>query len=465
MLSPDVGFATFLPFVIRRIHMNHADGIWHRSCLSACMEEESMLDWSAYESYGAGDAYAQIPANGGAFGKAASVCIGNRQCQKIEKGVMCPSYRATGDEVHSTRNRAAALKAMLEGRYSLSGPELDRAMDLCLGCKGCKRECPNGVDMALLKTEYLARRWKKEGVPFRYRIFGSLPRYVRHMKRFAFLLRIRNRIPFLAKCAEMLTGISERRAIPIPKKSFLKDAPAVSGSGKEVVLFVDTFSNHFDPEIAEAALEVLENAGCRVHVAKSERPLCCGRTYLSSGMVIEARKEARRLVEFLYPFSEKEIPVIGLEPSCLLMLRDEYHSLGLGEKAQKVSKSALLFEEFLAREKLDLSPLPFRKILVHGHCHQKAFGAMKAMKKVLSMIPELEAEFVESSCCGMAGSFGMEAEHYEISMKMAELSLLPKLREAGADVLLVSNGTSCRQQAGSGIHLSMLLRMALRKNS
>lgn len=433
------------------------------------MNEESMLDWSAYENYGAGDAYAQLPAGGGAFGKAASVCIGNRQCQKTENGVMCPSFRATKDETHSTRNRAVALKAMLDGQYSLSGPELEKAMDLCLGCKGCKRECPNGVDMALLRTEYLARRWKSEGIPFRHRIFASLPRYAPLLKHFDLLFRLRNGIPPLAGFLEKLTGISSRRTLPLAKKSFLDDAPDASGTGREVVLFVDTFSNHFDPENAEAALKVLEAAGCRVHVAKSGRPLCCGRTYLSSGMVDEARIEAKRTLDFLHPHAERGIPVIGLEPSCLLMLRDEYHALGLGEKVSKVSKSALLLEEFLAREKdglkLEFSPLPFRKALVHGHCHQKAFGAMKAMRKVLSLVPELEVDFLESSCCGMAGSFGMEAEHYEISMKMAELALLPGLREAGEDTVFVSNGTSCRQQAGRGIHLSVLLEMALRKNS
>lgn len=435
------------------------------------MNEESELDWSAYESYGAGDAYAQLPATGGAYGKAASVCIGNRQCQKNDKGVMCPSFRVTQDEAHSTRNRAVALKAMLDGQYSLSGPELEEAMDLCVGCKGCKRECPNGVDMALLRTEYLARRGKQEGMPLRQRLFGSLPRYAHLLRRFDVLFRLRNGMPLLAKFAEIFTGISSRRALPLAKKSFLEDAPDFSGTGDEVVLFVDTFSNHFDPENAKAALNVLVAAGYKVRVVKSGRPLCCGRTYLSSGMVEEARNEAKRIVDFLYPYAELGLPVIGLEPSCLLMLRDEYHALGLGEKVGQISKSAVLLEEFLAKEKdakrlnLELSPVPYKKALVHGHCHQKAFGAMKSMRKVLSLIPELEVEFIESSCCGMAGAFGMEAEHYDISMKMAELSLLPRLREEGEDAFLVANGTSCRHQAGRGQHLSILLEMALMKSS
>ncbi len=432
------------------------------------MSEKSELDWSAYDNYGAGDAYAKLPASGGAYGKAASVCIGNRQCQKIEKGVMCPSFRTTEDVVHSTGHRAATLRAALDGQIDLSGSELEEAMELCLGCKGCKRECPNGVDMALLRTEYLARKWKRHGLPLRQRIFGSLPRYAPLLRWMAPLLTLRNKIPLLAKATELFTGISAKRALPQARKGFLIDAPDENGAGSEVVLFVDTFSNHFEPEIAQAAMEVLVNAGYKVHVAKSARPLCCGRTYLSSGMIEQARGEAERMVEFLHPFAEKGLPIIGLEPSCLLMLRDEYHYLGLGEKVHGISKSAVLLEEFLAREhdakrlKLELGPAGYAKALVHGHCHQKAFGAMKSMRKVLALIPELEVEFIESSCCGMAGSFGLEAEHHDISMKMAELSLLPRLRQAGEETVFIANGTSCRQQAGDGKHIALLLRSSLR---
>ena len=444
-------------------------------------ETETALDWSSYDSYGAGDAYAGLPASGGAYGKAASVCIGNSHCQKIEKGVMCPSFRATLNAAHSTRHRAATLKAALNGEYGRNpfiGPELEEAMDLCVGCKGCKRECPNGVDMALLRTEYMARKWKHAGVPLRERLIANLPRHARLLRCLNPISNLREKMPALARLAEKWMGISAKRSLPRVSRSFLKNAPDAEGSGPEVVLLVDTFSNHFDPENAQAAMEVLVSAGYRVHVAKprEKRPLCCGRTYLSNGMVDEAKSEAQHMIEALWPHVERGLPIIGLEPSCLLMLRDEYHALGLGEKAGKIAKSALLLEEFLAKEsdakrlKLALDPVSYPKALVHGHCHQKAFGAMKSMRKVLGLIPELEFEFIESSCCGMAGSFGLEAEHYDVSMQMAELSLLPQARQAGEETLLIANGTSCRHQIRDGaqresMHLARVLRSALRKSS
>jgi len=444
-------------------------------------EIKHRLDWSAYDSYGAGDAYAQIPAQGGAYGKAAAVCIGNRQCQRTDKGVMCPSFRITHDEQHSTRHRAATLKAALNGEYGARpfvGEELIDAMELCVSCKGCKRECPNGVDMALLRTEALAQRWAEQGgVPVRERLFAYLPRHIRHLRRLRWLLALRERMPFIAKVLERSLGIDARRSLPKPAaRDFLSSLPqqtTVPENAREVVLLVDTFSNHFDSQIAQAAQQVLQSAGYTVHVARAagERPLCCGRTWLSNGMVEAARDEAIRMLDALWPYVERDIPIVGLEPSCLLMLRDEYHALGLGERVVRVAKSALLLEEFLAREhdgkrlELEFKPVP-EKILVHGHCHQKAFGAMKSMRKVLGLVPELQVEFIESSCCGMAGSFGMEAEHYDASMQMGELSLLPTVRAADAAVQVVANGTSCRQQIRDGAqresqHLAQVLQRAL----
>lgn len=444
---------------------------------------ETKLDWSAYDSYGQGDAYAQIPAEGGAYGKAAAVCIGNRQCQREEKGVMCPSYRVTHDASHSTQHRAATLKAALNGEYGAQpfiGPEIEAAMALCVGCKGCKRECPNGVDMALLRTEALAQRWAGLGkIPLRERLMAHLPRFAHYFRFFGWMGALRDNIPPLANAMERWLGIAARRSLPrAAARDFLSSAPfaaAVPGNTREVVLLVDTFSNHFDPQIAQAALEVLQAGGYTVHVARpanGERPLCCGRTFLSNGMIEEASKEAARMVDALWPFVERGLPVIGLEPSCLLMLRDEYYALGLGERVAAVAKSALLLEEFLAREAdAKRLNLPLRavagQVLVHGHCHQKAFGAMKAMRKVLGLVPQLQVEFIEASCCGMAGAFGLEAEHYEVSMQMGELSLLPQVRAAGADTLLIANGTSCRHQIRDGAaresqHLAQVLREALR---
>jgi len=445
---------------------------------------DTQLDWSAYDSYGAGDAYAGVPAAGGAYGKAAAVCIGNRQCQRTDKGVMCPSFRVTHDTAHSTQHRAATLKAALNGEYGAQpfvGPELAAAMDLCVGCKGCKRECPNGVDMALLRIEALARRWSQLGrIPVRERLLSSLPRWAPWLSRLGGLMQLRERVPLLARWCERWLGIAAQRSLPrAAARSFLAGAPPPAplgvADGREVVLLVDTFSNQFEPENARAALDVLEAAGYRVHIARAQpgqAPLCCGRTYLSHGRVAEARAEARRVVAALEPYVARGLPVIGLEPSCLLMLRDEYYALGLGPETGKLAKAALLLEEFLAREHdakrlvLPLRPMPGVHALVHGHCHQKAFGAMKAMRKVLGLVPGLEAEFIESSCCGMAGAFGLEAEHYQVSMAMAELTLLPRLRQAPLETLVIANGTSCRHQIRDGVrresrHLARVLQTAL----
>jgi glycerol-3-phosphate dehydrogenase subunit C len=444
---------------------------------------DTQLDWSAYDSYGIGDAYAEVPTSGGAYGKAAAVCIGNRQCQRTDKGVMCPSFRVTGDAVHSTRHRAATLKAALNGEYGpqpFVGPELEAAMDLCVSCKGCKRECPNGVDMALLRVESLAQRWAQRGaVPLRERILANVPRLAPWLRRLRWVLQLREHSPLLAGWCERWVGIAAQRSLPHgTERSFLSEAPLQPvgpEEGREVVLLVDTFSNHFEPANAQAALDVLLAAGCRVHVARPRsgtRPLCCGRTYLSHGLVAQARAEARRVIEALAPYAERGLPIVGLEPSCLLMLRDEYHALGLGAQTATVAKSAMLLEEFLAREHdakrlaLPMRPLPESLALVHGHCHQKAFGAMKAMRKVLGLVPQLQVEFIESSCCGMAGAFGLEAEHYEVSMQMAELSLLPALRKATAETLVIANGTSCRHQIRDGVrrqslHLARVLQAAL----
>ncbi len=445
------------------------------------------LDWSAYDShgsygsFGADEAATPASTGSGAYAKAAAVCTGKRQCQRAEKGVMCPSFRVTHDEQHSTQHRAATLKAALDGKYGARpfiGQELASAMDLCVGCKGCKLECPNGADMALLRTEALAQRWAGLGsIPLRERLFAYMPHFAGYLKRFNWLHPIRTRIPLLAKAMERWLGIAAKRSLPkAAARNFLSSAARVCQeheNAREVVLLVDTFSNHLDPQIAQAALEVLQAAGYTVHIAqaaKGERPLCCGRTFLSNGLIDQARTEAARLLDALWPFVDRGLPVIGLEPSCLLMLRDEYYALGLGVRVAAIAKSALLLEEFLAREHdakrlaLQLKPMA-AKVLVHGHCHQKAFGAMGAMRKVLGLVPELQVEFIESSCCGMAGSFGMEAEHYEVSMRMGELALFPEVRAANPDTLLIANGTSCRHQIRDGAaresqHLAQVLRLA-----
>ncbi|WP_064735981.1 (Fe-S)-binding protein [Azohydromonas australica] len=446
------------------------------------------LDWSAYDAYGQGDAYAAIPATGEGFGKAAALCIGSRQCQKkaADKGVMCPSFRITGEDQHSTRGRAAVLREALDGKLGgtpFQQAQLADAMALCVACKGCKRECPNGVDMAALRAETLAQRWRRQPPPLRTWLFARLPRWLPHLQRLRPLLALRDKLPGAAWAGERLLGIAARRRLPrLAAQSFLSNPPARMEPAeplREVVLLVDCFSNHLEPNIARAALDVLQAARYRVHLLQptdSSAPLCCGRTAWSAGLVDEAREHARRLVAALAPHLAAGRPVIGLEPSCLSMLRDEVGMLGLdAEAVQALMKQSLMLEEFLARELdakrlvLPVKPLagaaPTR-VHVHGHCHQKAHGTLKALRKLLGKMPGLQVEWIESSCCGMAGSFGYEAEHYGHSMAMAELSLLPAVRAAAPEDLILASGTSCRQQIRDGagresLHLAELLQAAL----
>ncbi len=442
------------------------------------------LDWSSYETAGQGDAYAGIPATGGNFAKAVAVCISDKLCQRTPKGVMCPSFRATGNATHSPGGRVVVLKAALNGEFgdnAFADPRLAAAMELCVGCKGCKRECANQVDMAAIKIEYQAQSNELRGVSHRDWLVAGLPRWLRYRRTLRSLIRWRNRFLWLAQLGEFIFGIAARRQLPEPAVAGYSPpstSSAPEADDRDVILFVDTFALHFEPEIAEAAHEVLTAAGYRVITLQAlpddeeaNRALCCGRTYLSLGQVEKARHEARRLQAALRPALAAGTPIVGLEPSCILSLRDDHLKLGLGEEAVALSKQVYLFEEFIAREHdrkrftLELKALPHRKTLVHGHCHQKAVGAMKSLRKVLRLIPEFEFEFIEASCCGMAGSFGLESEHADISMKMAELDLLPALR-AAPDATILANGFSCRHQIREGVdrrpvHVALLLRDAI----
>lgn len=447
-------------------------------------EMHAALDWSAYSQVGQSDPYAGIPKSGGDFARAVALCMGNRACQRKERGVMCPSFRVTDDPEHSTHARILALKAALNGELGddpFNDPRLVQALDLCVSCKGCKRECPNGVDMSALKIEAQAQRNARHGVPLRERLIATLPRLLHGLPGLGMALRLRNRMPWMRSLGERLFGIAAARELPQPAAHAFSDTSAANEAqdGREVVLLLDTWTRYFEPEVAEDALVVLRAAGYRVIVAQAgeadhdpARPLCCGRTWLAAGMTAQAQAEAARLVTALMPHVEAGRPIIGLEPSCLLSLKDEYRQLGL-DKAQveRLAKQAQLIEDFLAAEhaakrlKLELRAMPDAHVLVHGHCHQKAFGGMKAVRKLLGLVPQLRVELVEASCCGMAGSFGYEAEHHAISMRMAEDALLPAVR-AAPEAMVLADGYSCRQQikAGAGRearHVVSLLREAL----
>jgi FAD/FMN-containing dehydrogenase/Fe-S oxidoreductase len=425
------------------------------------------------------------PAHG--FAKAVEMCNNNGHCRKFDAGTMCPSYRVTRDEKHLTRGRANTLRLALSGQLGADGiasEEVRDALDLCVSCKGCKRDCPTGVDMAKMKVEFLHHYKAKHGFTLKDRLVGKLPDYAHVAARFAGMLNARNTSPWMKRWGEKLLGFSARRSLPQwQQQHFFNSAHTGAtreqalASAKAVVLFVDTFNGYFESDNAASALRVLQAAGYTVHVASKEQAdgkhLCCGRTYLSSGMVAEAKAKAGELVRSLLPFAAEGIAIVGLEPSCLLTLRDEALAMGLGEAAQTVAGQALLFEEFLAREakagklemlKARLQPLD-KRVLLHGHCHQKAFGAVSPILDVLKLIPGVEPELIESSCCGMAGSFGYEAAHYDVSMQMAELSLLPAVRKyPGA--IVVADGTSCRHQIQDGadrpaVHAAVLLAAQL----
>jgi len=406
----------------------------------------------------------------GGYDKAVEMCNNNGHCRKFDAGTMCPSYRATLDEAHLTRGRANTLRLALSNQLGAEADEaVKAALDLCVSCKGCKRECPTGVDMARMKIEYLARYKAKRGHSLRDRAIAYLPRYAPWAGRLAPLANA------VASMGRPLLGFSSQRELPRWRSDYFEDrAPPTHptrAAGREVVLFVDTFNRWFEPENVHAAVRVLEAAGCSVHAARSlaaGRPLCCGRTFLTAGMVDQARTEARRTLEALRPHLERGAPVIGLEPSCLFSFRDEYAVLFDDALTQTLAENSFLLEEYLAREPgaLRLKEMK-QEVLLHGHCHQKAFDAMPAVEKVLRMVPGLEVSTVQTSCCGMAGSFGYEAEHYGVSMKMAELSLLPSIRNS-KQAVLVADGTSCRHQIVDGtgreaLHVARVLDSALER--
>jgi FAD/FMN-containing dehydrogenase/Fe-S oxidoreductase len=425
---------------------------------------DTALDWKQWDGLGA----------------AVEMCNNNGHCRKFDAGTMCPSYRVTLDEQHLTRGRANTLRLALSGQL---GPEaltcdaLHATLDLCVSCKGCKRECPTGVDMARMKVEFLHHYHRRHGYRLKHKLIAHLPRYAPWASRIAPLLNLRDRVPLLARLSEAWLGLSARRRLPRWRLDWLRDTSSPAGTGgRDVVLFVDTFTRYFEPDNARAAQRVLEAGGYRVQVARATdggRPLCCGRTFLAVGMVQEARREAQRMLAALGPHVERGVPIVGLEPSCLFTLRDEYLALGLDERlAGVLSERALLFEEFLAGEleasrlALRLKPISDRRALVHGHCHQKAFAAMPAVQRALELVPELEVDLIESSCCGMAGAFGYEAEHFDVSMKMAEASLLPKVRAAPPSTVIVADGVSCRHQIRDGtgrraVHVARVLERAL----
>ncbi len=393
----------------------------------------------------------------GGFAGAVEMCNGAGVCRK-ESGTMCPSFQATRDEKDSTRGRANTLRAALSGRpfaLALTGPELHEAMDLCLGCKACKTECPSSVDMARLKGEYLSQVQAVQGTPLRSGIFGHIAQISRLAAPAAPLVNLALRTP-PARWALKALGVHPNRALPQFSHQtfsawFKRHRPALPAGlpQRPVLLFHDTWIEYNYPAVGQAAVKLLEAAGYPVQIAPARQ--CCGRPLLSKGMLVEAKRLAQHNVGTLAPYIGQGMPVLGLEPSCILSFRDEYPALLPGdEQARALAAASLTIEEFLDQERragrLHLTFKPGdEQILLHGHCHQKALVGTGPALALLRLLPGRQVSEIEAGCCGMAGAFGYETEHYAISRKIAEDRLLPALA-AAPQAQIVADGVSCREQ-------------------
>ncbi|MGH7846691.1 MAG: FAD-binding and (Fe-S)-binding domain-containing protein [Candidatus Binatia bacterium] len=391
----------------------------------------------------------------GGFAAAVEMCSGMGECRKKLDGTMCPSYMGTLDEEHSTRGRANALRAVLSGKVpkeDFTGKRLFEVLDLCLECKACKAECPSNVDMAKLKYEFLAHYYDAHGFPLRNRLFGRIEKWNRLGTRFAPMANWLASFPLSRRLLERFAGIDARR--PLPRlaeetfESWFQRHPYQNGGANgEVVLFHDTFNNFNTPSVAIAATRFLRQAGYRVTLPQKK---CCARPMISKGMLQEAKENAAWNVSQLSPYVKKGVPIVGLEPSCLLTLRDEYPELLRSEEAKRVAQNSFLFEEFVLREQEKgrmriRSAEKGRKALLHGHCHQKSLVGTAPTLAVLRQAG-CEVTEVDSGCCGMAGSFGFEKEHYDLSLVIGNRRLAPAVKAAGTDVEIVAPGISCRQQ-------------------
>ncbi|HEX4594320.1 MAG TPA: FAD-linked oxidase C-terminal domain-containing protein [Bryobacteraceae bacterium] len=408
----------------------------------------------------------------GGFAGAIEMCSGVGACRKKLSGTMCPSYMATREESDSTRGRSNVLRLAISGRLDESGLGDDgvyQVLDLCLECRACKSECPVGVDMARFKSEFLADFWSRHGTPLRAKALGNVHKLSVWGSRFA---PISNWIAGSGPARwlnDWLVGLDQRRALPPWQREtfekWLARNPRQSAAGTAVTLFNDTFTNHFEPEIGVAAVEILERGGCSVNVV---RPGCCGRPLISQGLLEEARAHAAIVVDALFPIASRGESILFCEPSCLSAMKDDAPSLLRGEQQQRarvVAKACRLFEEFASQLDLPLRAGP-AKILLHGHCHQKSMDLLPATTALLSHIPSCSVVDLDAGCCGMAGSFGYIKGHYDVSETIANRRLLPAVKAMKSGEVLVAPGTSCRRQVlefsgAKAVHPATLIRSLL----
>jgi Fe-S oxidoreductase len=421
----------------------------------------------------------RFAADHGSLAEATLRCVGVGKCRREEGGLMCPSYRVTHEEEQSTRGRAHLLWEMTQGEVIRDGwrsEEVKKSLDLCLACKGCKSDCPVGVDVATYKSEFLSHYYEGRLRPRSAYAFGNIDLWARVASRAPGLVNLTTQLPFLRDIAKLLAGIPRQRSIPaFAPESFKawfhgrrRGEPKPNVSAPAVLLWPDTFNSYFRPDTAKAAVGVLEAAGFRVVVPRAN--LCCGRPLYDHGMLDRAQALLLRILDELSPEIEAGIPVIGLEPSCVAVFRDELVNLfPHDERAQVLSRQTFLLSEFLEIHAKDF-PLPQfnRKALLHGHCHHKSIMKMTAEEAVLRRLG-IDFQSPAPGCCGMAGSFGFESDKYDISVAVGELELLPAVRKAPPDWLIVADGFSCREQIAQGtnrqaLHLAEVLQLALAAN-
>ena len=410
---------------------------------------------------------------GEGFTREVERCVGMGKCRAAEGGTMCPSYRVTGEERYSTRGRARLLAEMLRGEVitdQWQSDEVREALDLCLACKGCKSDCPTHTDMASYKAEFLSHYHETKARPRQAWFMGMIGRWAPLASALPRLTNFFTQTPGLASLSKLIAGVAQQRSLPrFAAKSFRGEvaARALKREGRPVMLWADTFTNTMHPEIGMAALDVLEAAGCAVSLPQAG--LCCGRPLYDFGFLDKARSQLAQILDALAPQIEAGVPLVGLEPSCIAVFRDELLKLFPDDaRAKKLAANTFMLAEYL--EKIAYAPPPLKgRALVHGHCHQKAVMGMSAETSLLKKMG-LEVSSPDTGCCGMAGSFGFNPAHHALSIKAAEQGIFPAVRAAGEGTLIVANGFSCREQVGQGLgvrslHIAQVLQKALNENA
>ncbi len=418
------------------------------------------------------DTYFKYPKDKGNFGRVTLRCVGIGNCRQQHSQTMCPSYKVTREEKHSTRGRARLLFETMRGEVikdMWQSEEMKESLDLCLACKGCKGDCPVNVDMATYKAEFLSHYHQHRRRPRQAYAFGWIDRWARLAAHAPAVVNWLTQTPGLSSLAKNIAGMPQQRTVPrFARETFLnwfKQQPLRNEDKPPVILWPDTFNNHFYPETAKAAVAVLEAAGFRVRVPS--RHVCCGRPLYDFGMLEQAKKQLRRILTDMRDDIDNGIPVVGMEPACVAVFRDELVNLFPGDEvAKRLNRQTYFFSEFLLKKAPHFSYPPLAgKAVLHGHCHQKALVRMDDEKTVLKKMG-LDVENLDSGCCGMAGSFGFHKDKYDVSLQVGELVLLPAVRASADTTLIVADGYSCREQIAQttdrrGLHLTEVIHMAM----